>query len=371
MKGGFCLLRRFCTVALSVLLVLGIARTSAAAFYKLDHTQTADLTLCYDDNGGALSGAGFKLYYVAEITDDFNYILTEDFEHSGVSLTTTGSVNWSARAETLYGYVLERIADGKSIAPTAFGTTDNNGKISFTGLIPGLYLLNGEPATINKTEYTPVPVLISLPYPCSDGTWDYSPTIAPEFTKRILYGIFTDDKTTYLSAIELWQDAENSDTRPDEVTVILFKNGEEYDRTVLNEENNWHCVWGELDPNASWQLAEEETPAGYNVMIEREGQTFVIISTLAGAEVSDAVDEENIDLPGTDKDLRTDVEPVPLDEQSDIENEPVPLSSAYADVTIPDAAQVSWFVPFGMCMGAVFLTMGLTLLGRERRRYEK
>ena len=53
---------------------------------------------------------------------------------------------------------------------------------------------------------------------------------------------------TEVNVTKVWDDENNQDgVRPPSVTVILYADGTEINRTVLSEENNWKWTFPDLD----------------------------------------------------------------------------------------------------------------------------
>ena len=47
------------------------------------------------------------------------------------------------------------------------------------------------------------------------------------------------------------------------------------ENAVLSEDNQWSCMWENLDADRVWKVAEE-VPEGYVVSIRQEGETFLL-----------------------------------------------------------------------------------------------
>ncbi len=80
-------------------------------------------------------------------------------------------------------------------------------------------------------------------------------------------------KTVNVAVEKIWDDSNNQDgKRPDEITVVLNKNGEEFKRVVLNEANTWKAGFTDLPQYTAGQLntyewveAAEGLPDGYEL----------------------------------------------------------------------------------------------------------
>ena len=77
-------------------------------------------------------------------------------------------------------------------------------------------------------------------------------------------------------------------TRPEEITVQLYKNGKKYEKPVklsADEDiyENWRHVWDDVreDEDTVWSVKELNVPDGYSVSIEqRRSNYFIITNTL-------------------------------------------------------------------------------------------
>ncbi len=75
----------------------------------------------------------------------------------------------------------------------------------------------------------------------------------------------TGDKKMAVAVTKKWENVSEEDTLP-EITVILLKNGKDYDSVKLNKDNDWHYEWSNL-PAANYTVKELELD-GYDVTIE-------------------------------------------------------------------------------------------------------
>ncbi len=78
---------------------------------------------------------------------------------------------------------------------------------------------------------------------------------------------------------KVWKDVEgDEDTNPsiESITVILYQDEQEYDRQVLNKDNDWSYTWKDLPIDNTYRV-EEEYVSGYKVTYEyTDGGTWVI-----------------------------------------------------------------------------------------------
>uniref|UniRef100_UPI0025EA90E6 Cna B-type domain-containing protein n=1 Tax=uncultured Methanobrevibacter sp. TaxID=253161 RepID=UPI0025EA90E6 len=89
---------------------------------------------------------------------------------------------------------------------------------------------------------------------------------------------------TEVNVTKIWDDNNDQDgVRPPSVTVILYADGTEINRTVLSEENNWKWTFPELDKYNNGILivytVNETAVANYTVNITQVGNDFTLNNT--------------------------------------------------------------------------------------------
>ena len=230
--------------------------------------ENGSVTLSYLDGEEPLVGAGFELYLFAVRTDS-GYELCGDFAGKPISLEKLDGETMKALGSTLGGIIAL-----EGIKPLVEGLTDEAGKLSFTGLEEGLYILIGESHYQNKKTYNVNPSVFGLPaWDSAAGEWVYDLQLAPKAE-----GV-PDHESGYISreVLKVWRDGEG-EQRPNEVKVHLLRDGELYDSVTLSAANGWSYVWDELEDKHVWTLTED-VPEGYTVTVTQEGVTFVVTNT--------------------------------------------------------------------------------------------
>lgn len=126
-----------------------------------------------------LSGAEFALYKVGTIQGD-EWILTEEFKDSGVSLTDHTASGRREQAEKLWKYALEHNIHG------TIKKTDSSGIAQFDNLSEGFYLSaqTKEHAYGEREIFTSTPSLVSIPAEIN-GEVLYQVTIEPKSERKI------------------------------------------------------------------------------------------------------------------------------------------------------------------------------------------
>lgn len=252
-------------ILLSLLLLWTVLPTGVFAREPVDLEQKTSLTIQYP-----CTGAKFRIYRVADVSEYGEYTLTPEFEDYAVDLEQKDQSGWRALASTLGGYV-ER--DGKAAQDTK--TTDADGKAYFKELSAGLYLVLGDRAEDDTYKYEAEASLIALPDLDEGDQWVYDVTASPKYEKEPLK---PDDNVTQKKVIKIWKD-DNSKNRPKDIRVQLLKDGKVADTVTLNADNNWKYQWDNLDNSAAWQVVEQTVPSGYTVAVEKEADTFTITNT--------------------------------------------------------------------------------------------
>jgi uncharacterized surface anchored protein len=245
----------------------------ALAADRFDRSTETSLTVMDQYDGTPIAGVEFRLYQVADITEDLEFAETAEFQNTGVSVTKNDS-SWADQATTLEAYVVERIAKGDPITPAASGVTDSAGKLSFSGLQPGLYLLVSDQKTQANAIYKTSAVLLTLPYQETDGSWNTDPTVYAKNGIRELRDALVD-----ISAVKVWKDSGHTEQRPQSVTVTLYQDDAPMETVTLSESNSWRYTWKDLDALSDYHLVEQNVPAGYSVTTVQNDTTFVVTNT--------------------------------------------------------------------------------------------
>ena len=231
-------------------------------------------------------------------------------------------------AQTLESYVLRR-----EFTPTDSGKTDKTGMLTFPTqgktLAAGLYLVIGERHTQGGNDYDAEPFFALLPtQDLENNEWVYDVSANVKFGKT---PVPDDGDTVTRKVLKVWDDDGAGDSRPQEITVELLRNGKVYDTVKLSEKNNWRYTWLDLDADARWSVTEK-TVSGYTVSITREGITFVVTNTK--------------------KPDRTDTPDTPVKPSNPSK------PSSPAKPTLPQTGAVWWHVEALALSGLVFLILG-------------
>lgn len=273
----------------------------------------------------------YAIWRVAEVDADVRFRYVSPFKNKGFH-SANDHDDWEDTAETLAGYV-----ERERIAPLAIAETNARGNATFEKLKTGLYLVLGEPYTYDGKTYEQDSFLIALPTR-SDNTqpWEYDVTTI----RKPAGQVETPTQKVDVEVLKIWS-GDDGILRPASVTVQLLQNGQVYDTVTLNRRNNWEHRWTELPAGFVWRVTEAQVPAGYSVLVQRNGNKFVIINTY--------------DVPEEPQ------KPKPPEDFEDIPDDDVPLDKP----KLPETGTSQWIVPLLLSAGAL-----LFLLGLLRRRQE-
>ena len=319
--------RRKRTLAL-LATVLCLLTSVAQAAGSIDLTRKPTLTLTYRDGKTALSGAKFSIYRVADADETGELTVRSEFDEFDLDIRGKNDRRWREMAQTLESYVLRR-----EFTPTDSGKTDKTGMLTFPTqgktLAAGLYLVIGERHTQGGNDYDAEPFFALLPtQDLENNEWVYDVSANVKFGKT---PVPDDGDTVTRKVLKVWDDDGAEDSRPQEITVELLRNGKVYDTVKLSEKNNWRDTWLDLDADARWSVTEK-TVSGYTVSITREGITFVVTNTK--------------------KPDRTDTPDTPVKPSNPSK------PSSPAKPTLPQTGAVWWHVEALALSGLVFLILG-------------
>lgn len=208
----------------------------------------------------------FSVYYVGSITGSS---ITPQGAFASISLDadTLDPDGWAGKALAAKGLVLTN-----HVSPNYSGKSDLSGELLFDHLTPGLYLVIGETATIDSYIYTSAPFFAAIPNRNPEtGEFIYEQSVQAKFNREPV----PTEKTVSRKVLKIWDDEGNEDKRPKEVTIRLFCDQKEYDKVVLNDENNWRYTWEELPADHEWLVAEDPV-LDYTTSVELEGITFTV-----------------------------------------------------------------------------------------------
>ena len=255
------------SVFLIVMLLCVFGTSAMAADSTIDFTKKGSVTISLKaTNDDYIAGAELRLYQVANIQRNqatLNYLLTEGFADSGISLQNLNADNL---AEHLCAYAVQ------NNLPYYSDVSNRQGTVKFDDLTLGLYLV--VQAGSVSGYYQISPFLVAVPMTDSEeSAWVYSisatPKVEPEPIKP------TDSKS--LTVEKKWDNG--GKTVPEKITVKLLRDGITFDSITLSDKNTWHFEWNNLDAAYQWSVVEDPVPDGYSASYSITGNTVTILNT--------------------------------------------------------------------------------------------
>ena len=156
------------------------AKSTTEAIEGIDITKSGSLTLNYYYDDYNFDNTNVKIYYIASVTNDFQYQLTSDFSDYSVEINgITTDEEWNFLEQTLDAYI-----ESDNIKASLSKVVIDN-KILVKDLKPGLYFIKTD--KIDTDNYTLLfdSLLISIPDLTDDGIWNYDVTINPKAEEYI------------------------------------------------------------------------------------------------------------------------------------------------------------------------------------------
>lgn len=282
-------------IALIAVLVMTVIFFVPASAETIDQSRDCSMTCTYKSGDTVIPDASFSLYYVANISARGDaFVPVGKFKNYPVSWSFTDNGMMSDTALTLAGYAA---LDG--LLPAYTGVTDENGVVSFPGedrsMLPGLYLITGERVYSDEDVYDCIPSLVTLPYyNANTGEWIYDLQVLPKVDHDQAH---SDTDTVNCSVLKIWAgDEKHPEARPKSIKVLLLRDGKLFDTKELSAENNWRYTWEKLSAKHYWVAVESENDA-YNVLVSRNGDTFLIKNTYVPPEEQTTVPDETTTSP--------------------------------------------------------------------------
>lgn len=377
--------RKWMVSLLSAALCLSMLAAPAGAYGRVDTEKDCTLTLNYTSE---MKGAEVRLYKVADMDATVRFSVDKtDFKDESIDWddfsldNDKAKENWDALTTTLAGIVTnDRAKNEQDLSQCTYKSVAKNigadaqlgdDKVAFTGLTPGLYLLMGSQLKDGNYTYTPKSTLLTLPNleqkteMQPDGKeivvsehWQYDVAANGKWDRSHQGGGGDNPGKNYisLSVLKQWEDDSEED-RPSSVTVRLLKDGRQYDEVTLTASGRWKHTWNNLDKNAEWTLVEVDVPDEYTVLVERDGNTFVVTNTGTIDIPIDPIPEGPVD-PGTDPGDGDDGELI------DIPDDKTPQGN------LPQTGVLWWPVQVLTLAGLVLFVLGWAD-ARRGRKHEK
>lgn len=276
------------------------------------------LTALDKDTKEPLSGATFRLYRFASAYfkgTEVSFIYTDEFRNCGMEMGNSSDA-----------YLPVHLMVHAMVNAVHFEekTTGADGKIVFSNLQPGAYLI--VPAGMKDGYLNPAPFIVTVPLKDeTQNKWVYSIDATPKIEAD---KDDTDESKTYISVKKIW---ETYGKTPDSIKVSLIKDGAIVESVVLSAANNWYHRWDNLDKNHSWNVVETDVPDGYKVSYITSEMTVIITNTDSDYE------DKTTTTPG---DTTTTTEPSSSDDDTTTTTATTATTDT-TDTTSPDGSTTS------------------------------
>ena len=224
-----------------------------------------ELILTCKDGDLKVSRMLWQIYRIGERQDN-GFVLTGQFSGYPVDMKNLTEENIGETAQVLESFVI-----GDSLTEYAHGKTDENGVVRFSDIEPGLYLAVPNQLHIGYDTYYSLPLIAEV-----NGN---EKAVFPKiYVMSTLSG--TDARYTVK---KVWIDHDNEyESRPVDITVDIYNNGENFDTVTLNESNGWEYSWDARDMSPGWKVVERNIPRDYTVLIDSAQTQFLIKNSFAG-----------------------------------------------------------------------------------------
>lgn len=255
-------------LCMAILCILTVKPLQAYAL-DVQTTKECSLTLNYTYEGEGLSNLDIKIHRIAQIFSDATTELVSPFSAYPVFINdVTSQKEWNEIASTLSAYITS-----DHIEPYKTQKTDNSGKVVFTGLETGLYLVDRVAEETSEGEYVFDAFIVSIPSLIGEE-YNYNVEAKPkgvqfnESKKEIEYKV-----------LKLWKDDGNEDKRPTSIEIQILKDGIVKETVMLNRDNNWTYTWKDSTGGGKWTVIEKNVPNGYYVTCAEKPTTFILTNT--------------------------------------------------------------------------------------------
>ena len=246
------------SLCLAVLLLAASVIGVSAEEFDPQRTGSVSVTLTEQYEKTPIVGAELSLYYIATVginTDGkLNYIFTEEFAQSGISLDDT------ELAAKLDVYLFE------NEVPSSKQCTNEEGTALWENLPLGLYFVR----QTNRVEgFAPcTSFLVTVPMESTEGyVYEVNASPKTEVAKLISITIrkhWNTDATTKIA---------------DSVTVQLLRNGIVVETAILDESNDWQVTYTNLPESDSYTVQEVNIPKGFVATYKQNAYVFTVTNT--------------------------------------------------------------------------------------------
>lgn len=298
-----------------------------------------NITLKCEYAGVPLKDMEWNVYKAADISDS-GFIISDKFSQFPVVFDTSSQEKTKNLAFTLQSYVL-------ALKPVPDRTlkTSSDGTAVFDNLEKGCYLAVSGTVVSDDTVYYASPVLVNIP----DTDGSESSVLSVPKTESVK--LHQDSFDMNITVEHKWQKPSESS----EVTVILIKDGTEYDRAVLNKDNDWSYTWGHVPEDGRWTVIKVNPDKNWTVSYELDTRTDGSTKNCRFIILSDT------DIPQAESGSETG-ETVPESESTG------PANDSYISGSLPQTGQLWWPVPVLSFLGTAVFASGWYLYNKDHKK---
>lgn len=246
-------------VILLVFLLLGITNVNATSNI-VDISKKGSLNIRLSTNNSeVIKDTEITIYKVGEAAiENSNLIFKNVLEIDSCKIDFTKDKNiTSSMVECIQNTSVKKETN----------KTDRDGKVSFTNLDLGLYLVVQASDVKGYSKIDPYLAMIPREI---DNNWTYDIVSMP---KTEIY------QTIDVKVIKVWNKQDENSKLPELVTIQLLKEDEVIDTIELNKENNWTYTWLDIEKSDKYTVKEINIPDGYTVTYKNEGYNFTVTNT--------------------------------------------------------------------------------------------
>lgn len=215
-----------------------------------------------------VTGMEVQMYMISSMDETGELHVTDTYALYSEDLDIRGKddSSWQEMSEVISSYITLNDIDA-----SLSGYSDENGEVTFTGFEKGLYLIKCSKLERENTVYSSLPFFVMVPeQDMEENVWNYSVYAQVKME--------TGPVLTDLSVNKVWNDRGYESQRPEEITVHLYMDGNEYDSITLPYEGHWSYTWTEIEAGHEWNVTED-TLDGYRTSVRSEGNVFTITNT--------------------------------------------------------------------------------------------
>lgn len=169
---------------------------------------------------------------------------------------------------------------------------------------------------------------------------------------------------TQITVKKVWK-LDNGGKPTDYVTVVLMRNGKEYQTVELNAENGWECSWRNLNDRYDWSVKEINVPDGFTVTTEQNGTVVTITNDDVPTPPVDSGKPTTPTVPDEPTNPTDSPNPDKANKSSNPAQPEVPTPSDNPEEAhLPQTGQLWWPVIALLSAGIILVLLGI--LGKKR-----